>query len=127
MIITLIVMAGMHVSPLAGRASPYAATSWRTRDLFPDRRPLAAACSSAFLDRPSGPGRRSPSTSSTTSASQSSRYDRAARFLGSAGSTVLLVVGFVVGLMEMWEVEVPCVDFPGLPVHADRRAPDRRP
>jgi len=43
-----------------------------------------------------------------------SRYDRAARFLGSAGSAVILVV-VCVGLMEVAEVD-RVLDFPGLPL-----------
>ena len=42
-----------------------------------------------------------------------SRYDRAARFLGSAGTAVLLVTA-VVGLLRLWEVR-RVLDFPGLP------------
>ncbi|MEX1026225.1 MAG: TIGR03013 family XrtA/PEP-CTERM system glycosyltransferase, partial [Planctomycetota bacterium] len=44
----------------------------------------------------------------------SSRFDRAARFLGSAGWAILLVLASV-ALMEFWGVE-RILDFPGLPL-----------
>jgi len=43
----------------------------------------------------------------------SSRFERAARFLGSAGSAILLVL-VVVSLVHVWDVE-RILDFPGLP------------
>ncbi len=44
----------------------------------------------------------------------SSRYDRALRFLGSAGSAILLVV-ISVALMRVWGID-RVLDFPGLPL-----------
>ena len=43
----------------------------------------------------------------------SSRYERASRFLGSAGSAILLVT-IAIALTRLWEVE-RVLDFPGLP------------
>ena len=43
----------------------------------------------------------------------SSRYDRASRFLGSAGSAILCVV-VTVGIVQAWDIE-RILDFPGLP------------
>lgn len=42
-----------------------------------------------------------------------SRYDRAARFLSSAGSAILLVTA-ALGLLHLWDAE-RVLDFPGLP------------
>jgi lipopolysaccharide/colanic/teichoic acid biosynthesis glycosyltransferase len=44
----------------------------------------------------------------------SSRYERASRFLGSAGSAILLVL-VVVSLVHVWNIE-RILDFPGLPL-----------
>jgi lipopolysaccharide/colanic/teichoic acid biosynthesis glycosyltransferase len=44
----------------------------------------------------------------------SSRYDRASRFLGSAGSAILLVL-VVVCLVHVWDID-RILDFPGLPL-----------
>ncbi|MEM7310553.1 MAG: TIGR03013 family XrtA/PEP-CTERM system glycosyltransferase [Planctomycetota bacterium] len=43
----------------------------------------------------------------------SSRYDRASRFLGSAGSAILFVV-VIVGIVQAWDID-RILDFPGLP------------